>query len=294
MRRALGGDLSATTRATWDRLCQQYSELALGSPDGITWRDVLIPFGISLDNAPIQLAYRKEALLPRLSRLQEFTTLFEHAITGLNFNIEDHVKKEVKRETWKRKQQLANNSKWSESKKVKPSAAIALLTHMLQRYRSASAKFYVDCQFNNLVSDEARIVTPVFKRVLHGESNTSQASPRTPTQRTFQPQEAVQPQRNQTILQPYTPAQKANRKSQTTPKNGHTPRRMKPTHTRLTYTRMRPHAPSHQAGDHPVPAHTERHNPPKLRTQRQSGLPPRAASSQGQRHRCRSIRKQSV
>ena len=37
------------------------------------------------------------------------------------------------------------------------------------------------------------------------ESNTGQASPRTPTQRTCQPQEAVQPQRNQTILQPDTP-----------------------------------------------------------------------------------------
>ena len=84
------------------------------------------------------------------------------------------------------------------------------------------------------------------------------------------------------------------RKRQTTPTNGHTPCRMKPTHKRLTYTRMRPHAPSQQAGDHPVPAHTERHNPPKLRTQRQSGLPPRPARSQGQRHRCRSIRKQSV
>ena len=56
------------------------------------------------------------------------------------------------------------------------------------------------------------------------------------------------------------------RKRQTNPTNGHTPRRWKPTHTRLTYTRMRPHAPSHQAGDHPVPAHTELHNPPRLRT----------------------------
>ena len=46
--------------------------------------------------------------------------------------------------------------------------------------------------------------------VLHGESITDQASPRTPTQRTFQPQEAVQHQRNQTILQADTPAQKAN------------------------------------------------------------------------------------
>ena len=46
--------------------------------------------------------------------------------------------------------------------------------------------------------------------VLHGDSITDQASPRMPTQRTFQPQEAVQPQRNQTILQADTPAQKAN------------------------------------------------------------------------------------
>ena len=56
--------------------------------------------------------------------------------------------------------------------------------------------------------------------VLHGESITDQASPRTPTQRTFQPQEAMQPQRNQTILQADTPAQKANysyKRSQPTP-----------------------------------------------------------------------------
>jgi hypothetical protein len=165
MRRALGGDLDATTRATWDRLCQQYYEVALGSPDGITWRDVLIPFGISLDNAPIHLAYRKEALLPRLTRLQEFTTLFEHAITGLDFNIEEHVTNEFKREIWKRRQKLANNSKWSSSKKMKARAGIALLKNMLQRYRFASAKFYVDCQFNKLGSDEARIVMPVFRRV---------------------------------------------------------------------------------------------------------------------------------
>ena len=46
--------------------------------------------------------------------------------------------------------------------------------------------------------------------VLHGESNIGQASPRTPTQRTIQPQESAQPQRNQTTLQPDTPARKAN------------------------------------------------------------------------------------
>ena len=44
--------------------------------------------------------------------------------------------------------------------------------------------------------------------VLHGESNTSQASPRMTIQRMCQPQEAVQPKQNQIILQPVTPAQK--------------------------------------------------------------------------------------
>ena len=81
---------------------------------------------------------------------------------------------------------------------------------------------------------------------------------------------------------------------QNNPTNGHTPRRMKRTHTRLTYTRMRTHVPSHQAGDHLVPAHTDRYNPSKVWTQRQSGLPPRAVSSQGQPHHCRSSKKKNV
>ena len=125
--------------------------------------------------------------------------------------------------------------------------------------------------------------------MLHGESNIGQASPRTTIQRTCQTQEAVQPNATKSYSNSTPP-----RKSTNNPTNGHTPRRTKPTHTHLTYTRMRPHAPCHQAGDHPVPAHPERHNPSKVWAQRQSGLPPRAASSQGQRHRCRSIRKQSV
>ena len=54
------------------------------------------------------------------------------------------------------------------------------------------------------------------------------------------------------------------RKRQNISTNGPTPSPIKSTHTRLTYTGTRPHVPSHQAGDHPVPAHTERHNPPKV------------------------------
>ena len=43
--------------------------------------------------------------------------------------------------------------------------------------------------------------------LFRGQVQNVQCYTRTPTQRTFQPQEAVQPQRNQTILQPDTPAQ---------------------------------------------------------------------------------------
>ena len=58
------------------------------------------------------------------------------------------------------------------------------------------------------------------------------------------------------------------RKRQNSPTNNHTPSRIKSTHTHRTYTGMRPHAPGQQAGDHPVPVHTERYNPPKVWTQR--------------------------
>ena len=52
--------------------------------------------------------------------------------------------------------------------------------------------------------------TPTAGLVCYTEKATpARHRPRTPTQRTFQPQEAVQPQRNQTIRQRDTPAQKA-------------------------------------------------------------------------------------
>ena len=89
-------------------------------------------------------------------------------------------------------------------------------------------------------------------RVSHGESNTSQAPPRMTAQCMCQLRKQCSSNKTKLYSNPTPP-----RKRQKNPINGHTPRRTKPTHTRLTYTRMRPHAPSHQAGDHPVPAHTE-------------------------------------
>ena len=66
------------------------------------------------------------------------------------------------------------------------------------------------------------------------------------------------------------------RKRENGPTNGPTQCRIKSTHTRLTCTGTRPHAPGHQAGDPPAPAHTERHNPSKVWTQQQARSPPRA------------------
>ena len=52
------------------------------------------------------------------------------------------------------------------------------------------------------------------------------------------------------------------RKRHNNPTHSHTPSRVKSTHPCHTYTGMRPHAPSHQEAGHPVPARTDRHNPP--------------------------------
>ena len=81
-------------------------------------------------------------------------------------------------------------------------------------------------------------------------------------------------------------------------KPNHTPSR----HSRANYSYQRSHPTPLEAflcshvhknapartqspgGRPPSTCNTELHNPPRLRTQRQSGLPPRAASSQGQWH----------
>lgn len=54
MRRALGSKdgLCAATRAEWDHLSKQFYEIAMGAPPGLTWLEILIPSGMSLDNAP--------------------------------------------------------------------------------------------------------------------------------------------------------------------------------------------------------------------------------------------------
>ena len=71
------------------------------------------------------------------------------------------------------------------------------------------SKCFDTCGSPGVVPCRAAHLCITSTHVLHGESNTGQAPPRTPTQRTFQPQEAVQTQRNHTILKPDTPAQKA-------------------------------------------------------------------------------------
>lgn len=86
MHRALGGELCEATKARWDDLCKDYYE-RMGSPPGLTWHDVHLPFGISFDNAPIHKAFRKAVLVPRVPLLAEFRSILEHAIAGLDFNV---------------------------------------------------------------------------------------------------------------------------------------------------------------------------------------------------------------
>ena len=110
-----------------------------------------------------------------------------------------------------------------------------------------------------------------FSTVLHRESNTGKAEPRTtiPCMLTTARSSADLTKPNQTptryilandtiILQIATPSCHS-----------------KSTHARRTYTGMRPRALGQQAGggDHPVLAHTERHNPSKVWTQRKARKP---------------------
>lgn len=91
MQRSIGGELCEATRCKWDAACKEYYEKAMGSPPGMTWHDVHVPFGMSLDNAPVHQAWRKEVLVPRVPVVEEFRALFEHAEIGLNFNIKQEV-----------------------------------------------------------------------------------------------------------------------------------------------------------------------------------------------------------
>lgn len=143
MRRALGGDLTEETRATWDQKCKDYYE-AMGSPPSITWMDVLIPFGISLDSASQHKAYRKEAVRPRVTLHEEFKTLFEHARTGLQFDLWDALKQafsEAKAEFRKTRARSDKTQKEVDAAWDKEDA----IDYLKSKY--GTVDFYVKCQF---------------------------------------------------------------------------------------------------------------------------------------------------
>lgn len=166
MRRSIGGDLCEATRNEWDKKCQEYYR-AMGSPDGLTWRDVLIPFGISLDHAPIHLGYRKGAVLPRVSRHQEFTALFEHAVTGLGFNIQDYLSRAFADEISDRHKQLRRKrTEWSEGKVTTATKAITRLRR-LKREHTSAVDFFVQAQFMMLPdSGDRAVATAVLHRLV--------------------------------------------------------------------------------------------------------------------------------
>ena len=75
------------------------------------------------------------------------------------------------------------------------------------------------------------------------------------------------------------------RKRQNIPTNGHTPSRIKSTHTRLTYTRDAPARARSPGGWLPSTCtHRTRHNPTKVWMQRQAGSPPRPPDDRSDGH----------
>lgn len=145
MHRALGADLTEDTRATWDQKCKDYYE-AMGSPPYLTWMDVLIPFGISFDSASVHKAYRKEAVRPRVSLQEEFRTLFEHAVTGLQFNIWDALEqafREAKKAFTQERVALRDqHPKKADEAWLKEDA----IDYLKRRY--GAIELFVNCQFD--------------------------------------------------------------------------------------------------------------------------------------------------
>lgn len=145
MQRCLGEDLSEASREAWDQKCKDYYE-AMGSPQHLTWRDILIPFGISFDNAPIHRAYRKEALRPRVTLMQEFTALFEHATAcdELHFHFENDMKDAFRlaRDGFRKKAQAAEGTRATNAELAK----MEVVTQ-LEEMPYSPMDFFVKAQF---------------------------------------------------------------------------------------------------------------------------------------------------
>lgn len=152
LRRALGGDLCEDNRAQWDQMCKDYYE-AMGSPPYLSWMDILIPFGISFDNAPVHKAYRKAALRPRVTLHAEFRTLFEHAVTGLDFDIATELRAafQIVEARILRKARLAR----SDLKRGEWLSVADLLNKMA---KMSEIDFYVKAQFKQFTGAHEKMI----------------------------------------------------------------------------------------------------------------------------------------
>ena len=103
----------------------------------------------------------------------------------------------------------------------------------------------------------------VTRRMQHKPSNTQESKQRSTQQRTTATSSANLTEPNQTPTR-YTFVKDAVILHVATPQAASSYL----TYTCRTYQGMRPHAPGKQAGGHLVSTHTERHNPPKVWTQR--------------------------
>ena len=169
LRRCLGEQgLCEATREVWDQKCREYYE-AMGSPAWLDWRDVLIPFGISFDNAPVHKAYRKEAVRPRVPLREEFRTLFEHAVTGLQFDIKAALDKAFKDMIKDSRDKAQKHRGKAHLAAVTAAAATAKHAKALQQ-RYGAIDFYVNCQFRcfpeETTDDEKLVANEVFERLM--------------------------------------------------------------------------------------------------------------------------------
>lgn len=86
LRRSLGMSLDEPgAREVWDAKCKEYFELM--SPSGITWHSIHYPISVSQDSAKIHHAATKAMLAPRLTPLDEYTTVLTAAQEQLNIRL---------------------------------------------------------------------------------------------------------------------------------------------------------------------------------------------------------------
>ena len=87
LQRSLGVTLGEPgSRAVWDAKCKDYFNI-MSEDIGITWHSIHYPFSLSQDSAKIHHRATIAMLAPRLTPLEEYTTILQAAETQLGVKI---------------------------------------------------------------------------------------------------------------------------------------------------------------------------------------------------------------